>query len=367
MQLFKTLIFTLLLLLSYSFVKAQTVSFQIQDPSESGKIIALLFNSAQTFPKNPFQTKRFSVVPENHYVIEDIPPGTYVLMVYEDSNQNERLDKNFIGIPKEPIGFSNQYVPKGPPNYKKAQFTLEASSSKHFEITLKRPLGKRGRLGVGVGVVAQTQPYKDSNTQSVLPILAISYLGERIQILGPEFLISITAWKQMRFAWVGSLRIRAYEDDDSPYLEGLGDRKTTFLMGPALKWELPYNLEFSASYRHDTLNRIGGGNAEFSLEKSVPLGNLRLSPKLNASLLTEKLSQHDFGISPNQTRPNRPAYSLNNTWNWGPGMGIFWELTNSWSWIAFANLEFLDPAIKDSPIVDQTTLITTFSALTYLF
>ena len=37
----------------------------------------------------------------------EIPPGTYAIGVYIDENDNEKLDTNFLGIPKEQYGFSN--------------------------------------------------------------------------------------------------------------------------------------------------------------------------------------------------------------------------------------------------------------------
>ncbi len=36
-----------------------------------------------------------------------LPPGSYALSVLQDLNGNRKLDTNFIGIPKEPSGSSN--------------------------------------------------------------------------------------------------------------------------------------------------------------------------------------------------------------------------------------------------------------------
>ena len=54
----------------------------------------------------------------------ELEPGEYAISVHHDDNDNDKMDTNFIGIPKEPAGFSNDYVPMGPPRYKKAAFTL---------------------------------------------------------------------------------------------------------------------------------------------------------------------------------------------------------------------------------------------------
>jgi uncharacterized protein (DUF2141 family) len=36
-----------------------------------------------------------------------VPPGRYAIVVIHDENENQRLDRNFWGIPKEGFGFAN--------------------------------------------------------------------------------------------------------------------------------------------------------------------------------------------------------------------------------------------------------------------
>lgn len=40
----------------------------------------------------------------------DIEPGTYAITLLDDENANGKIDKNFIGIPKEGFGFANFYM-----------------------------------------------------------------------------------------------------------------------------------------------------------------------------------------------------------------------------------------------------------------
>lgn len=44
---------------------------------------------------------------ETTAIIAGMPPGTYAAQVYFDENDNDELDRNFIGIPREGVGFSN--------------------------------------------------------------------------------------------------------------------------------------------------------------------------------------------------------------------------------------------------------------------
>lgn len=57
----------------------------------------------------------------------ELPLGEYAFTVFHDENDNDKLDANFIGIPKEPGIISNNAKGSfGPPKYKDAKFELTA-------------------------------------------------------------------------------------------------------------------------------------------------------------------------------------------------------------------------------------------------
>jgi uncharacterized protein (DUF2141 family) len=45
--------------------------------------------------------------------IPNIEPGEYAIVVFQDFNEAEILNKNFLGIPKEPYGFSGNWKSGG--------------------------------------------------------------------------------------------------------------------------------------------------------------------------------------------------------------------------------------------------------------
>ena len=70
----------------------------------------------------------------------DLPPGTYAVSVYEDLNGNHKLDHNFLGIPREPVGASNNPRSRlGPPRFKQCSFHV-GTAPKNIAITLVRGL-----------------------------------------------------------------------------------------------------------------------------------------------------------------------------------------------------------------------------------
>ncbi len=55
--------------------------------------------------------------------IDSLNYGNYAIKVFHDENSNQELDSNFLGIPTESYGFSNNASSWfGPPSWKKAQF-----------------------------------------------------------------------------------------------------------------------------------------------------------------------------------------------------------------------------------------------------
>jgi uncharacterized protein (DUF2141 family) len=55
----------------------------------------------------------------------DLPPGTYAIACFHDENANGVFDQNFIGIPKEGFGFSNNVRPFfRAPRFASASFVL---------------------------------------------------------------------------------------------------------------------------------------------------------------------------------------------------------------------------------------------------
>ena len=99
-----------------------------------GKIRVALFRGAQGFPNDAshaIHTQAADVDPQTssaQVVFPGLPDGVYAVSVFHDENMNQRLDKTFIGVPKEGYGASNNPKKKmGPPNFDEAKFQLSGT------------------------------------------------------------------------------------------------------------------------------------------------------------------------------------------------------------------------------------------------
>ncbi len=348
---------------------AAALKVRLVNPPPGGNVSFLLFDSANSFGdlRDPVKVFRLPIDGRDVYHIENIPAGEYALLVYYDENNNGKIDKNFIGIPREPLGFSNRYKPKGPPRYSRAAFIIEEGNTRHFDVKLYRPLGKLGQLGVGLGVIARSSPYRDYNGAVYQVIPAITYIGERLQIYGPNIKFALAGSGRLRLAVTGHYRIGVYEEDESDLLKGMGDRQDTFMAGLAIRAELPGGIDLSAKYEHDVLDEIGGGTAGLELKKSYQSGIVRFSPKISLNWLSSKLSNHDFGVPTEKAALERPAYDTGSTLSVEGGLGVFIEIKQNWIMILNTGVELMDNKVTDSPIVSEEYIIKGFGAINYMF
>lgn len=328
----------------------------------------LLFDSADTFTdlRRAVDTR---VLGDEHdrCSFDDIAPGRYAVCVFVDENGNGVLDRSFLGIPVEPVGFSSGYEPKGPPTFELAAFDLAADEAVDLGIAPVLPLGKYGRIGVGPGVLVRSSPYRGADGSRVNGIPAITFLNDRIAFLGPNVRVGVVGNDRARLAASLRYRFPAYEEDDSAFLAGLGDRDTTLMGGLTGIYEFGSNVDVELTYEIDLLDEIGGEAAALSIDKTFQWGRARISPGVALSWQSEELADHDFGVPLSGVAPGRPAYALSDILIPSVGVGTFLELSTEWRVLIDVNLDFLPSEVGDSPLIDEDTVLSAFFAVSYVF
>lgn len=101
--------------------------------SDRGQIVCALFAAADGFPKRidrAFARTTAQIV-ARHATCEfpNVPAGTYAISAFHDENGNGKLDTNWLGIPREGVGASNNPKPRmGPPKFAAARFQHPGAS-----------------------------------------------------------------------------------------------------------------------------------------------------------------------------------------------------------------------------------------------
>ena len=138
----------LLAILAASAIRAQAAHLMLQvhlPAGAHGRVAYLVFDSPRGFPKD----KTKAVVhgfsgPIKHDGVEtidvgELPSGRHAVSVYLDENNNGKLDSGLLGIPREPVGASNNPRSRmGPPHFDDCVFTMTANAST-LSIQLVRP------------------------------------------------------------------------------------------------------------------------------------------------------------------------------------------------------------------------------------
>lgn len=126
-------VFFVLLLFTTSFALSQGhhLSVKIEGAtSDDGKILYTVFSSKEGFPGNPEKALKSGIahIKNGKAGIDlDLPKGEYALMIFHDEDDNNELKTNWIGMPKEGVGNSNNH--KGIPSYNKSVFNLSEDKS----------------------------------------------------------------------------------------------------------------------------------------------------------------------------------------------------------------------------------------------
>ena len=126
-------------LVSAVYAQAGTVTVEVSDIKEIKGLISVgLYSGEKGFPDKGKEYKGKDVEVTAGTVactFEDVPDGTFAVAVFHDSNSNGKLDKNFLGIPKEGYAFSNNASAIGAPAFKDASF--EFTGSKTIKIKME--------------------------------------------------------------------------------------------------------------------------------------------------------------------------------------------------------------------------------------
>jgi uncharacterized protein (DUF2141 family) len=122
--------FTLsLLILSSIGVWGQcTITVKFENVKQrSGEIRVAICVSPKEFMTKIYREEVIKVPAKGDIIAQfkNVPKGTYAIRSYQDINISNELDTNFLGIPEEPFGFSNNpTVLMGPPSFEDASFIV---------------------------------------------------------------------------------------------------------------------------------------------------------------------------------------------------------------------------------------------------
>ena len=97
----------------------------------SGNVVVEIYNDKTNWLKSPYRKLSVPSIQNVQTASFQVPYGKYAVTIYQDLNENGEADMNFLGIPKELVGFGNNYKPFGEPKFKSASIEFGKTSKSH--------------------------------------------------------------------------------------------------------------------------------------------------------------------------------------------------------------------------------------------
>lgn len=106
---------------------SKSVTVQIENiKNTKGQLVVGLYSNPESFLKTPQKGEIIKIKGNTATVVfKNVTSGTYAVSLFHDENSNEKLDTNFMGIPKESFASSNNAKGfMGPPKWEDAKFEV---------------------------------------------------------------------------------------------------------------------------------------------------------------------------------------------------------------------------------------------------
>jgi len=120
-----------------------TLTIHVRSVAPEGVVRLGLYTEAQ-YPDDDSTPVMSADVPavggETIITLKNVPVGVYAIEVFQDLNSNGKMDTNFLGLPREPYGFSRDAHPRlSKPDFSRVKFEVAAGQndqSLHLQNTM---------------------------------------------------------------------------------------------------------------------------------------------------------------------------------------------------------------------------------------
>jgi uncharacterized protein (DUF2141 family) len=113
---------------------AATLTVKVQNIDKGGGELHVALYDEASWPNDDAKPLADAVVsavaPQTVVTLTNIPPGVYGAKSYQDVNRNGKFDQNWLGLPLEPYGFSNDAHPiLSEPGFDRTKFTVTSGEN----------------------------------------------------------------------------------------------------------------------------------------------------------------------------------------------------------------------------------------------
>ena len=124
---------------------ADTLIVEVNNIKKAGEVHVAVYDNAEAFEADRGEKGGAApgIVDGTIVMVEagtstfeyELPAGQYAVGIFHDVNLNNKMDNNFLGLPKEQYGFSNNARALfGPPSFEDAVFDLRGVTKQSIDL-----------------------------------------------------------------------------------------------------------------------------------------------------------------------------------------------------------------------------------------
>jgi MipA family protein len=207
--------------------------------------------------------------------------------------------------------------------------------------------------GVGLGVGFERKAYRDfDNKVRALPLLM--YENRWVAVGGPGIDLKLPSAGPLSFRLRARYTFDGYEDDDSPYLAGMAERKGGLWLGAAAQWRGELGT-LSAELLGDASGHSEGRQFKLQLDRRFQSGAFDLTPRVAAISLDRKYVDYYYGVRTGEAVSGRTAYAGSSAVNMELGLRLGYSLAPGQQLFLDLSGTRLGSGIKDSPLLERSS------------
>ena len=143
----KVIVFSFIVFTTKSYSEEANLKINILNLDKPGVLYLSVCQDKESFErivkeseeKNCIRTSE-EMSPQNAQTTIKLPFGVHAITLFVDFNGNKKIDKNFLGIPKEPYGFSNNVIGNmSAPTFDQAKFLISGPTTQNIKLRIGIP------------------------------------------------------------------------------------------------------------------------------------------------------------------------------------------------------------------------------------
>lgn len=244
-----------------------------------------------------------------------------------------------------------------------ASAALLASFSSSVSAQNREPDSGLSKWSFGLGVSTTDKVYRDFD-RKVTPLPLVTYENKWVSVGLPVSDIKLWSGESLSFRVRARFSGEGYEAKDSPFLEGMEERKFSAWVGGAVIWKTDF-ANVSGELLADAMGNSKGTRAKVQIDRRFNAGGFGITPRLAAEWVDDKYVDYYYGVRESEARTGRARYDGKSTTNMQIGVRVDYSMARHHTMFLDLGTTRVGGSIKNSPIVDKSNQ--TSLALGYVY